>query len=333
MFFSIVVPVYNVNLALLSECIESIVSQSFTDYELILVDDGSTDASGKLCDEYAKKTDRIHVIHKKNGGVSSARNAGLAVAQGDWLMFCDADDTFEPDSLEKIQQQISKNNYSLYKFHYEILSVDGSRQQVPNVLSEQELPAVEFIKLLLRHKVVGSCWGYAYRTAIAKKLAFNEEIHIGEDTSFVVNYLSKTSGNVFVSPLVVYDYRTTPGSVSKDWDKISNEINDVNAYIKLLLVRNSVFEFCKTEYNTSVVQNFVYTNLWLKRVPSKHNQLFLINIGDDYYKADVDSIFNHYIHLLQVCRFIGNTFLRLYYAKISFNTSLAGIINRINHRS
>lgn len=91
MSISIIVPVYNTE-KYLSACLDSILTQSFTDFELLLVDDGSTDKSGEICDEYAQKDSRIRVFHKENGGVSSARNLGIEEAVGDYLHFVDADD-------------------------------------------------------------------------------------------------------------------------------------------------------------------------------------------------------------------------------------------------
>ena len=93
---SIIVPVYNAE-AFLKKCVESIQEQTFAEWELLLVDDGSTDGSGELCDELAATDTRIRVFHKQNGGVSSARNAGIEAAQGDGLMFVDADDSLSPE--------------------------------------------------------------------------------------------------------------------------------------------------------------------------------------------------------------------------------------------
>ena len=104
MKFTIVVPVYNVE-KYLPECVSSVLCQSFEDYEIILVDDGSTDGSGKLCDQYAEKDSRIKVIHQSNQGQAAARNAGIKVAEGDYLLFFDADDLYEQgDLLKEIAQ-------------------------------------------------------------------------------------------------------------------------------------------------------------------------------------------------------------------------------------
>ena len=96
---SVIVPVYNAE-KYLRRCIDSILAQTFTDFELLLIDDGSTDSSGKICDEYAKKDRRIRVFHKENGGVSSARNVGLSHLRGNWVYFVDSDDYLSPQHLQ-----------------------------------------------------------------------------------------------------------------------------------------------------------------------------------------------------------------------------------------
>lgn len=106
---SVIVPVYNVE-KYIGQLIESLTGQTLKDIEIILVDDGSKDNSGKICDEYAKKDGRIQVIHKANGGVGSARNMGLEAAQGKWVIFCDADDWLELDALEALVNAAEENN-------------------------------------------------------------------------------------------------------------------------------------------------------------------------------------------------------------------------------
>jgi len=98
---SVIVPVYNVE-EYLARCVNSILSQTYANLEVILVDDGAKDSSGRICDEFAEKDSRVRVIHKENGGLSSARNAGIDIAQGDWLEFVDSDDWLEPDAVENL---------------------------------------------------------------------------------------------------------------------------------------------------------------------------------------------------------------------------------------
>ena len=106
---SVIVPVYNVEKCL-EKCIESILNQTFKNYELILVDDGSPDNSGKICDEYAKKYSKIRVIHKKNGGLSQARNVGISVSKGEYLSFIDSDDYIASDMFEFLMKNLKENN-------------------------------------------------------------------------------------------------------------------------------------------------------------------------------------------------------------------------------
>jgi len=134
MLFSIIIPVYNVE-KYLNQCIDSVLAQDFTDYEVILVDDGSTDTSSAICDDYAKKFTQIKVIHKTNGGLSDARNFGIKEAQGDYLMFLDSDDFWNGRNiLTEIHNIIKGNNpdliitgYTLYfSEHNKKLSTDFS---------------------------------------------------------------------------------------------------------------------------------------------------------------------------------------------------------------
>ena len=106
---SVIVPVYNTE-KYLHRCIDSILTQIYTDFELLLINDGSTDSSGTICDENAMRDSRVRVFHKENGGVSSARNRGLREANGKYIMFADSDDTFYPNSLLDIQQLIEEDN-------------------------------------------------------------------------------------------------------------------------------------------------------------------------------------------------------------------------------
>ena len=108
MVISIITPVYKVE-AYLSRCVDSILNQSFQDFELILVDDGSPDQSGMICDQYAAKDDRIRVIHQVNGGAAAARNTGLDAAAGEWVTFIDSDDWVHPKYLEALHNAVNEN--------------------------------------------------------------------------------------------------------------------------------------------------------------------------------------------------------------------------------
>ena len=112
---SVIIPIYNVE-AYLRECIDSVINQTYKNFEIILVDDGSTDSSGKICDEYVEKYDRITVIHQKNSGLSVARNTGLSEANGDYIYFLDSDDYIDEATLEKLLKIAKKNNSDIVFF-------------------------------------------------------------------------------------------------------------------------------------------------------------------------------------------------------------------------
>ena len=123
-FLSIIVPVFNTE-QYIPRCIGSILSQSFTDFELLLIDDGSTDGSGDICDEYAEKDNRVHVFHKENGGVSSVRNLGLDEAKGEWACFVDSDDELLPNGLQIMVDGISEE-VDLVMAGYETFDDNGA---------------------------------------------------------------------------------------------------------------------------------------------------------------------------------------------------------------
>lgn len=134
---SLVIPVYNAE-KYLGECIDSVLSQSFRDFELILVDDGSKDSSGEICDEYAKKDGRIRVIHQPNGGVTAARKGGVEVASAEWIMFVDADDKVTTDGLQRlVEVQESDSELDIIEGSYQWFYPDGTTKLRKNIAQEK----------------------------------------------------------------------------------------------------------------------------------------------------------------------------------------------------
>ncbi len=125
---SIIIPIYRVE-KYLPQCIESVLKQTYTDIQVILVDDGSPDNCGAICEEYAAKDSRILVLHKENGGVSSARNLGLEYARGDYVTFCDSDDWYRPDWIQSLMEPIQNHPAEIVVGHYVRFYEDGTMQQ------------------------------------------------------------------------------------------------------------------------------------------------------------------------------------------------------------
>ena len=138
MKLSIIVPVYNVE-PYLRRCIDSILAQTFTDFELILVDDGSPDNCPAICDEYAEKDPRIVVIHKQNGGLSDARNAGLDIARGEYIGFVDSDDYIDAEMYEKMYNAAIMHNSDIVSCAYERIDISKGKRSVSISISDNIL--------------------------------------------------------------------------------------------------------------------------------------------------------------------------------------------------
>lgn len=194
--FSIIIPVYNAEKCL-SRCLDSIICQSYTDFEVVLINDGSSDNSGIICDDYKKKDNRFKVFHKENGGVSSARNMGLAYATGEWIVFVDADDEVESNYLEKFL------GYEDYDIIQGGSKVCGSVIVDKHVSEEKVFALQNKASELLdfspyyhpeRQRIV-YLWGKAFKHDIIQRnhLRFNVEMKMNEDFTFVLDYMSHAS--------------------------------------------------------------------------------------------------------------------------------------------
>ena len=179
---SIIVPVYNGE-KFIARCVESVLAQTYSDFELILVNDGSKDNSGVLCDELAQKDSRIRVIHQENGGVSRARNRGLDAAQGDVIGFVDADDYFSPDCLETALAEMGKADICMFDA---VTVWDSGKTEVDTiellpddcVLKKQDITPE---RLLL---MAGAVWRCLYRAELVKEIRFPVGIKFSEDRIF-----------------------------------------------------------------------------------------------------------------------------------------------------
>ena len=200
---SVIIPVYNAE-KYLHRCIDSILAQTYTDFELLLINDGSNDGSGMICDAYAAKDSRVRVFHKENGGVSSARNTGLDYATGEWITFVDSDDWMENNSLESLIQHKSAD-LIIGAISYEY-SGNGDCSPILGDFKGDELYHV--VAENIDHYSMCSSYAKLFRRSIIETnfLRFNEELCFGEDSLFVKNYLFKINRIVGINTLV-YHYQ------------------------------------------------------------------------------------------------------------------------------
>lgn len=200
---SIIIPVYNTE-KFLPLCIDSILSQSYSDFELLLVNDGSIDNSGSICDEYAEKDSRIRVFHQENKGVSRARNVGLSNAKGKWIFFCDSDDHLSSnDGLFNLHKYFDQN-ISLIQFSHSNVK-SGIIQSYNNQKEENQiLTKLDFIRYGSFKKEL---WKQLFKRSIIEKhnLRFLENISYAEDWEFVIQYVQYVD-SVVVSPNIIYNH-------------------------------------------------------------------------------------------------------------------------------
>ncbi|MBR2489002.1 MAG: glycosyltransferase family 2 protein [Clostridia bacterium] len=211
---SVVIPVYNVE-KYLKRCIESVLRQTFHNFELILVDDGSSDKSGSICDEYASLDTRIKVLHKANGGVSNARNDGIDIATGKYLMFVDSDDYIKENMLETLVNKnpedadmiISSIRMVCKNDTYEYVMKDGMHTP-DKLLTEYCFEA--FPKICLCGP-----WCKLYKTSLIKEncIKFDSNLSLGEDTAFNMLYVAKCKKIITISDIFYFYMRDNENSL------------------------------------------------------------------------------------------------------------------------
>lgn len=202
---SVIIPVYNVEKQI-ERCIDSVLAQSYGEFEIILVDDGSTDLSGEICDSYAQKDSRIKVIHKNNGGVSSARNLGISHAKGEYIHFIDGDDWIDSGLFHDIYEQIEGSRADIIFFGFKYEDEDGNLIKVKKldktVSSSNNLE--KYTIQLYKNDLYGYTWCKWYRRDVIKEnnIFFDEKISYCEDEKFTCEYYK------YVKKLIIYSNNT-----------------------------------------------------------------------------------------------------------------------------
>lgn len=257
---SIIIPIYKVE-KYLKRCVESVRKQTLTDLEIILVDDGSPDDCPGICDEYLKEDSRIKVIHKQNGGLASARNAGMNIATGNYLFFLDSDDWLEPDGMQRLYETAEKYQVDFVRYRAIRTGWPGMEENAPCMVEEiRELqqglyekdriikeiyPRLLATSQLTMGAVVGA-WGSLYRTDFLRKnqLSFYEEVKFSEDLIFSANVVRAAESFYFIDSPGVYHYFYNPNSISKSfregrWDSCK-----------------SLIKFCENDFANDITYDF-----------------------------------------------------------------------------
>ena len=242
---SIIVPLFNAE-KFAKRCIESVLMQTFKNFELILIDDGSKDKTGEICDKYAEKDTRIKVIHKNNGGVSSARNTGLDMAKGEWITFLDADDWIEPNFLLIVDNN-SNDSIDWIFAQWRTIWDNGLPNEINNYEQEILFNNWEEIKNIwdkMANMDICRCpWGKFFRRSVIEsyKLRFDNSLKYGEDTVFNYEYLINIKGLSLCKKeyshyifhqnygvIAVIKYKCTPQGITTTRNKIFEIFFNIN---------------------------------------------------------------------------------------------------------
>ena len=253
---SVIVPVYNVE-KYLRRCVDSILAQTFTDFEVLLIDDGSKDSSGSICDEYAEKDSRVSVFHKENGGVSSARNLGLYNAKGTWICFVDSDDIISKYYLQMFEFAVNNNDVYIAASGYTNNMDDFPREnELTNLIVVNTKDFLDRVLSFDGYGGDGYLWNKIFNKDLIRslKLSFDTDISLWEDLLFVIQYC-KSEKKMALFSEKIYFYRENLSSAVHNIT--SKKIRDkISVCIELKLA---------PDYSTSFYRRLdylLYCNLW-----------------------------------------------------------------------
>ena len=281
---SIIIPVYNTLEKKLRRCLDSIIVQLYKDYECIVVDDGSTDGSAVIIDEYVTNDARFKAVHKKNGGVSSARNCGLRIASGEWLVFVDSDDFLMPDHISSLMDAAT-DDVDIVMTGFRFLHPDKTTEHGYNIgkyIGIESIRKFIFVTEFLRFQVP---WDRIYRNK--KNLFFDENLSLGEDRLFCYQYLLNCKGIATIGKITyIHDgtdettlsYRTYPSTMNKYRLSVFKvAISGLNNHLeigrKYTLLLDSYLEAIYTDLINSYYKEGKRIDFYIARILHKLNLL------------------------------------------------------------
>lgn len=271
---SVIVPVYKAE-KYLHKCVDSILAQTFTDFEVLLIDDGSPDTSGDICDEYATKDKRIRVFHKKNAGVSSARNIGLDNAIGEWVAFVDADDYVEKnylDSIFKVESDIDL-------IHFGFLKELPNNQVYCSYLFKYN-KKIKREDLFLKNNFSSCSVSYFYRRRVIGDIRFNENLKYSEDREFIIKVTLQSVNYILLTPNTAYRYVYNPNSATNAKRMPNHYLDDLIGLYNIALYMES----------KCLVRVSYYTKMFIYKLFMKSFYIVMGSIGTKWKEVKVSSI-------------------------------------------
>lgn len=281
---SIVIPVYNVE-KYLDECIQSLQKQTYTNIEIILVDDGSTDNSGMICDKYAKTDFRIKVIHKQNGGMSDARNVGIDNATGKYIQFIDSDDYFKEDLIESLYKDICENNADIALCSHYI--VTGNNITTDATYEKRMYTREEVIQeFLLDTKIRAYVWNKLFKKSLFDEIKFPVG-RVFEDQLIIPKLFAKAD-KIILNDIPLYYYRQREGSV------LHNQTKELRiAYIEAAF---EMHDYVKTKVKN--IEKFCNYNIAHIAI-NTYNDIGLFKMYDLAEEKIVQELYFKFKHILK----------------------------------
>lgn len=248
---SIIVPIYNVE-ALLPRCIDSLIGQQYQNIEIILVNDGSTDSSEAVCREYLNRDARIKLINKENGGLSSARNAGLKLSKGEYIFFVDSDDYVTSDFCSVGVDGFLNHNADVVIFGFNNIFVDTNKVIEKHCKKSRVISKEEALKGTLIDGYINSlAWNKAYKRELFDNIKYPEGM-VFEDVGTTYKIFDKAN-TIYISSNITYNYELRNGSISNKWWCNDKKIND------FFILRSEQLQFIKEKYPSLIKQAYTTT--------------------------------------------------------------------------
>lgn len=283
---SVIVPIYNVE-NYLEKCIESIVRQTYKHLEIILVNDGSPDNSAAICEKYKNMDERIILIHKTNGGLSSARNAGLKIAKGEIIVCIDSDDWIHQDMIQVMYRNLEEYNADMSVCNFEIKEANGKKSGKSFTHKIEILDREQAMQYaILPEKYYGFAWNKMYRKSILQDMLYDETIRKGEDSPFTCEYISKCQKIVY-QDIPLYYYRQDTVSITRSKFNIGKmSVLDAYGGIVKLLEDNDyskeTIDLQKVQYANQLLSLLI--NIIKTDCKTYHNQINIIRDQMKQYK-------------------------------------------------
>lgn len=224
---SVIIPVYNVK-TYLDQCLKSVLSQSYSDLQVLVIDDGSTDGSGEICDSYAKADSRVQVIHQPNGGAAAAKNTGLKFAQGEYLAFLDSDDYLEENAYQYMVDILNQTGADAVQCGYRNVYADGAEDVVMH-RQRQVFSTTDYLRRYTTDWTCGLLWDKLYRRSLAQNVFF-EEGHIIDDEFFTYR-LMMAAKTLVCDPFIVCNYRQRRSGVMRSESSAQRIVMDKLTYL------------------------------------------------------------------------------------------------------